>query len=59
MASGPSDAFLALHRRAFAYAALGAVTIAAQELLDHGTYSYLAGAAVGAKAARAAFGEGT
>ncbi|GAC1589063.1 MAG: isocitrate lyase/phosphoenolpyruvate mutase family protein [Acidimicrobiales bacterium] len=43
---------------AFAYAALGAVTLAARELLDHGTYGYLVGAGIGAKAAHAAFGKG-
>lgn len=42
---------------AFAYAALGAVTVAARELIDHGTYGYLAGAGIGAKAAHAAFGQ--
>lgn len=40
---------------AFAFAALGAATEAARELLDEGTYGYLEGAAVGAKSARSAF----
>jgi 2-methylisocitrate lyase-like PEP mutase family enzyme len=41
---------------AFAFAALGVVVEAAQELRDHGTYGYAAHAAVGSKAARSAFG---
>jgi 2-methylisocitrate lyase-like PEP mutase family enzyme len=41
---------------AFAFAALGAVVEAAQELRDHGTYRYAARAAAGSKAARRAFG---
>jgi len=40
---------------AFAYAALGALTEAAQELRTAGTYGYLRGAAVGRRAASAAF----
>ncbi len=41
---------------AFAFAALGAVVEAAQELRDHGTLGYATRAAAGSKAARAAFG---
>ena len=41
---------------AFAWAALGAVVAAGRELLDEGTYGFWEGGAVGAKAARAAFG---
>jgi 2-methylisocitrate lyase-like PEP mutase family enzyme len=41
---------------AFTYVALGAVAQAAQELREGGTYGYWDLAAVGAKAARAAFG---
>lgn len=41
---------------AFAFAALGAVVDAAQELRDHGTYGYATRAAGGSKAARSAFG---
>jgi 2-methylisocitrate lyase-like PEP mutase family enzyme len=40
---------------AFANVALGALTDAARELLDQGTYSYWAAASKGSKAARAAF----
>jgi 2-methylisocitrate lyase-like PEP mutase family enzyme len=40
---------------AFAFAGLGAVTEAAQELLKEGTYSYLERSGVGLKSARAAF----
>jgi 2-methylisocitrate lyase-like PEP mutase family enzyme len=40
---------------AFAFAGLGAVTEAAQELLQKGTYGYLAQSNVGLKAARVAF----
>jgi len=40
---------------AFAFAALGALVAAATELRDSGTYSFLADAAAGADAARAAF----
>jgi 2-methylisocitrate lyase-like PEP mutase family enzyme len=40
---------------AFAFAALGAVVQAAQELRAHGTYGYASRAAVGSKAARSAF----
>jgi 2-methylisocitrate lyase-like PEP mutase family enzyme len=40
---------------AFAFAALGAATAAAQELLDDGTYGFWETAAPGAKAAREAF----
>jgi hypothetical protein len=40
---------------AFAYAALGAVVEAAEELSDEGTYTFWERASVGAKAARAAF----
>jgi 2-methylisocitrate lyase-like PEP mutase family enzyme len=40
---------------AFAFAALGAVVAAANELLDRGTYGYWANASAGAKAARSAF----
>ncbi len=42
---------------AFAFAALGAVVDAATELRERGTYGYWAQAAVGVKAARAAFGD--
>ncbi|MGB9185293.1 MAG: isocitrate lyase/phosphoenolpyruvate mutase family protein [Solirubrobacteraceae bacterium] len=42
---------------AFAFAALGAVVEAAQELRDHGTYGYAARAAAGSRAARGAFGQ--
>jgi 2-methylisocitrate lyase-like PEP mutase family enzyme len=41
---------------AFAFAALGAVVEAGRELLDAGTYGYLDRAALGASAARRAFG---
>ena len=41
---------------AFAFAALAALVSAAEELRDHGTYGYLSQTAVGAQAARAAFG---
>jgi 2-methylisocitrate lyase-like PEP mutase family enzyme len=41
---------------AFAFAALGAVVEAAEELRDHGTYGYLERSAVGGRAARRAFG---
>jgi 2-methylisocitrate lyase-like PEP mutase family enzyme len=41
---------------AFAFAALGAVVAAAQELRERGTYGYWENATVGARAARAAFG---
>ena len=41
---------------AFAWTGLGAVVEAARELLDEGTYGYFERSAVGAKAARAAFG---
>jgi 2-methylisocitrate lyase-like PEP mutase family enzyme len=40
---------------AFAFAALGALVEAAQELRDEGTYGFLSRAAIGAGAARAAF----
>ncbi len=40
---------------ALCFAALGAVVDAANELLEQGTYGFFEGAAVGAKAARAAF----
>jgi 2-methylisocitrate lyase-like PEP mutase family enzyme len=40
---------------AFAFAALGAVVAAADELREHGTYGYWANARAGAKAARSAF----
>jgi 2-methylisocitrate lyase-like PEP mutase family enzyme len=40
---------------AFAFAALGALCEAAEELRDHGTYGYLERTAVGARAARSAF----
>ena len=40
----------------FAFAAAGALVAAARELQDHGTYGFLATAAVGRDAARAAFG---
>jgi 2-methylisocitrate lyase-like PEP mutase family enzyme len=40
---------------AFAFAGLGAVTEAAQELLEEGTYGYLERSGVGLKSARAAF----
>jgi 2-methylisocitrate lyase-like PEP mutase family enzyme len=40
----------------FAYAALGALVEAGQELLDHGTYRFWERAAVGRAAVRAAFG---
>jgi len=40
---------------AFAFAALGAVTDAARELIEKGTYGYLEQAGVGLKSARAAF----
>ncbi len=42
---------------AFAFAALGAVVEAATELREQGTYGFGARASVGAKAARAAFGD--
>ena len=42
---------------AFAFAALGAVVAAAEELRGPGTYSFWEGAGTGAKAARAAFSE--
>jgi 2-methylisocitrate lyase-like PEP mutase family enzyme len=41
---------------AFAFAALGALVEAANELRDHGTYSFLEQARVGARAAAGAFG---
>jgi 2-methylisocitrate lyase-like PEP mutase family enzyme len=41
----------------FAFAALGALVAAGRELLDQGTYGYWENVAVGAKAARAAFGD--
>jgi len=41
---------------AFAFAAAGALVTAARELLEHGTYGYLKGAAAGRAATRAAFG---
>ncbi len=40
---------------ALCFAALGAVVEAARELQEHGTYGFMEGAGVGAKAARAAF----
>ncbi len=40
---------------AFAFAALAALSDAAEELRDHGTFGYLERAAVGARAARSAF----
>ena len=40
---------------AFAFAGLGAMVQAARELIEQGTYGFAAGAAVGSKAARAAF----
>jgi 2-methylisocitrate lyase-like PEP mutase family enzyme len=40
---------------AFAFAGLGAVTEAAQELIEKGTYSYLERSGIGLKNARAAF----
>jgi 2-methylisocitrate lyase-like PEP mutase family enzyme len=40
---------------ALCFAAIGAVVEAAQELKEHGTYGFLDGAALGDKAARAAF----
>ena len=40
---------------AFAFAALGAATEAARELIERGTYGYLEQAGVGLKSARAAF----
>jgi 2-methylisocitrate lyase-like PEP mutase family enzyme len=40
---------------AFAFAALGALVEAAEELRDHGTYGYLERAATGGRAARRAF----
>jgi 2-methylisocitrate lyase-like PEP mutase family enzyme len=40
---------------AFAFAALGALREAAEELRDHGTYGYLERTAIGIQAARAAF----
>jgi 2-methylisocitrate lyase-like PEP mutase family enzyme len=43
---------------AFAFAALGALVEAAEELLTEGTYGYLERTAVGSKAAREAFGTG-
>jgi 2-methylisocitrate lyase-like PEP mutase family enzyme len=43
---------------AFAFAALGALVEAAEELREHGTYGFLARAAVGARAARSAFDRG-
>jgi 2-methylisocitrate lyase-like PEP mutase family enzyme len=42
----------------FAFAALGAVVEAARELREHGTASYFARTAVGARAARDAFAPG-
>jgi 2-methylisocitrate lyase-like PEP mutase family enzyme len=42
----------------FAFAALGALAAAGRELLDHGTYGFWENAGPGAKAARAAFGDG-
>jgi 2-methylisocitrate lyase-like PEP mutase family enzyme len=41
----------------FAFAALGALVAAGRELLDQGTYGYWENVAVGAEAARAAFGD--
>jgi 2-methylisocitrate lyase-like PEP mutase family enzyme len=43
---------------AFAWAAIDGLLAAANELLAHGTYAYLERAAVGSRAARAAFREG-
>lgn len=43
---------------AFAFAALGAVVEAAQELLEAGTYGYLGRTRAGVQAARTAFGSG-
>jgi hypothetical protein len=40
---------------AFAFAALGALHEAAEELREWGTYKYLERAAIGGRAARAAF----
>jgi hypothetical protein len=40
----------------FAFAALGAVVAAANELREQGTYAWRAGAAAGGAAARRAFG---
>jgi len=42
---------------AFAFAALGTVTEAAQELIEEGTYGYLKQSGVGLKSARAAFSD--
>jgi 2-methylisocitrate lyase-like PEP mutase family enzyme len=42
----------------FAFAALGALVAAGRELLDQGTYGFWENAGPGAKAARAAFGDG-
>jgi 2-methylisocitrate lyase-like PEP mutase family enzyme len=44
---------------AFAYAALGAVVEAARELREEGTYGFWKGAAIGARAARSAYGTRT
>ena len=44
---------------AFAFAGLAAVTEAARELRERGTYGYLEATVTGAKAARAAFGAGS
>jgi 2-methylisocitrate lyase-like PEP mutase family enzyme len=43
---------------AFAFAAVGAVVEAARELRERGTYEFMAGAAVGVRAARDAFAAG-
>ena len=40
---------------AFAFAALAALSDAAEELRDHGTFGYLERSAAGVKAARSAF----
>jgi 2-methylisocitrate lyase-like PEP mutase family enzyme len=42
---------------AFAFASLGALVAAGRELLEQGTYGFWQNAGVGAKTARAAFGE--
>ncbi len=44
---------------AFAFVGIAAVTAAAIELRDHGTYGFTEGSAAGAAAARAAFGGGS
>jgi hypothetical protein len=43
---------------AFAFAALGGLREAAEELRDRGTYGYLERTALGVQAARAAFKQG-